>query len=236
MKNVQNNITTKKSMINMELSYRLQSLFLLSLLTCSLVSHFIMAQKNSTLIFSKDNSIQNCSCSSNVQDCDYNLANHTCSCKTILIAQTDDATYRFSDSTDLTVWFANTSVLGMLLNFTCVQNLKLSFCATNSVPADYLILFGLKKLQLYSAAQVEFTEQNVTIHNDKTKCKSSRNNESLPLLHISFLDMSLLNGYSSLKAYSVGNVTNVTEYFPHLKQVDAFLPVTSSGYTVTVIY
>ncbi|XP_037688427.1 uncharacterized protein C21orf62 homolog isoform X2 [Choloepus didactylus] len=134
-------------------------LLLISTLGIFALDSFTQGQ-NSTLIFTKENTIRNCSCSADILDCDYSLANLLCSCKTIL----PSALERTSYSSHLTIWFTDVSALGLLLNFTLVQDLKLSLCSTNTLPTEYLAIWGLKRLRISTEAKLLFPEQSLLIH------------------------------------------------------------------------
>ncbi|XP_074839546.1 exosomal polycystin-1-interacting protein [Carettochelys insculpta] len=194
------------------------------------------SQKNKTLIFTKENTIRNCSCSAEIHDCDYSLANLMCSCKTILPYTIDRGSYH----SDLTVWFTDTAVLGMLLNFTVVHYLKLSLCGTTPLPKEYLAILGLKKLRINSEVKGQFLEQNLTIYNSgdnemRDKLKVLRKDKQM-FLYISVLDTSLFNRFSLLKSYSVENVSSITDRFPSLPYSEMFSTTSNKSYVVTFIY
>ncbi|KAE8621601.1 hypothetical protein XENTR_v10004895 [Xenopus tropicalis] len=201
-------------------------LFLFSFLSFGLARNLVSGQ-NSTLLFPKDNNVRNCSCSTEIKSCEYSLANLMCNCKSQYPS-------RISYTGDLVVWFTNTSILGQLLNFTLVQDLKLSLCGALPLPTDYLAIIGLRRLEVHTANS---TEQRLIIYNhdmkpmDKT---SQHPREKTSLFHISYLDTSLFNG-QSLKAYSVEDVSSINEQFPNLPYPNAF-SVTNTSYVVTLIY
>ncbi|XP_061048882.1 uncharacterized protein C21orf62 homolog isoform X2 [Eubalaena glacialis] len=118
------------------------------------------AQQNSTLIFTKENTTRKCSCSADIRDCDYSLANLMCSCKTVLPLAVEQSSY----NDHLTIWFTDTSALGLLLNFTLVRDLKLSLCSTNILPTEYLAICGLKRLRISTEAKHPSPEQSLLIH------------------------------------------------------------------------
>ncbi|CDQ82326.1 unnamed protein product, partial [Oncorhynchus mykiss] len=182
---------------------------------------------NSTLLFDStdnSNSLRNCSCSAHIQDCDEALANLLCSCHTVLRSKLTPGGLR--EQGGLTVWLREPWVLTELLNGSVVLDLRLSFCGTGTlaIPNQYLALFGLRRLRVHSAAQdAPHLEQVLTI-------SSSRDMEGMgylsstdpaspsSVLHVSILDVSVLNGLSSLKAYSVSAtpMSTLFQYFPHL--------------------
>ncbi|KFP83025.1 Uncharacterized protein C21orf62, partial [Acanthisitta chloris] len=197
----------------------------------------VRSQKNHTLIFTKENTIRNCSCSVAVRDCDYCLANLMCNCKTVLPSTMEKTTY----NSHLTIWFTDTSLLEMLLNFTRVWDLKLSFCGTTPLPAEYLAIWGLRKLRV-NKVKGRFPEQSVTISSsssssdDKEDSLAVHNKDRQMLAYISFLDTSLFNGYSLLKSYSVENVSSIMKHFPSLLYSDVFSTSDNKSYVVTFIY
>ncbi|XP_058379007.1 uncharacterized protein C21orf62 homolog [Diceros bicornis minor] len=210
--------------------------FLISALGIFVLGCFTRGQKNSTLIFTKENTIRNCSCSADIRDCDYSLANLMCSCKTVL----PFAVERTSYNGRLTIWFTDTSALGLLLNFTQVRDLKLSLCSTNTLPTEYLAICGLKRLRVSTEAKRPSPEQSLLIHDGG----ESAPREKPMLLHkgwqacmyISFLDMALFNRESSLKSYSIENVASIANNFPHFSYFKTFPFLSNRSYVVTVIY
>ncbi|KAM4788642.1 LOW QUALITY PROTEIN: exosomal polycystin-1-interacting protein [Cyanocitta cristata] len=193
---------------------------------------FVRSQKNHTLIFTKENTIRNCSCSVAIHDCDYCLANLMCNCKTVLPSTMEKTTY----NSHLTIWFTDTSVLEMVLNFTRLWDLKLSFCGTTPLR---LAIWGLRKLRV-NKVKGQLPEQSVTIcgnnNNDKEDLLEVHNKDRQMLAHISFLDTSLFNGYSLLKSYSVENVSSIMKHFPSLLYSDVFSTSDNESYVVTFIY
>uniref|UniRef100_A0A8B9CDB8 Exosomal polycystin 1 interacting protein n=1 Tax=Anser brachyrhynchus TaxID=132585 RepID=A0A8B9CDB8_9AVES len=212
------------------------SLFLAGFLGLHIADSFVRSQKNHTLIFTKESIIRNCSCLADIHDCDYNLANLMCNCRTVLPSTMEKTNY----NSDLTIWFTDTSVLEMLLNFTRVCDLKLSFCGTAPLPTEYLTIWGLRKLRVKNKVKGQFPEQSVTIssssNNEKEDYLAMHNKDRQMLVYISFLDTSLFNGYSLLKSYSVENVSSITEYFPSLLYSDVFSTSDNKSYVVTFIY
>lgn len=195
----------------------------------------VRSQRNHTLIFTKENTIRNCSCSVPICDCDYCLANLMCNCKTVLPSAMDKTTY----NSHLTIWFTDTSVLEMVLSFTRVWDLKLSFCGTTPLPTEYLAIWGLRNLRV-NRVRGQFPEQSVTIpsssNNDKEDLLEVHNKDRQKLAHISFLDTSLFNGDSLLKSYSVENVSSIMKHFPSLLCSDVFSTSDNESYVVTFIY
>nr|XP_025840975.1 uncharacterized protein C21orf62 homolog [Vulpes vulpes]XP_025840976.1 uncharacterized protein C21orf62 homolog [Vulpes vulpes] len=212
------------------------SLLLTSALGIFIFHCFTRGQKNSTLIFTKENIIRNCSCSADVQDCDYSLANLMCSCKTVLPFAIEQTSY----DGHLTIWFTDTSALGLLLNFTLVRDLKLSLCGTNTLPTEYLAICGLKRLRINAKARGPSLEQSLLIYNNG----ESEPREKIMLLHkgwqtcmyISFLDMALFNRKSSLKAYSIENVASIANTFPYFSYFETIPILSNKSYVVTFIY
>ncbi|KFP79251.1 Uncharacterized protein C21orf62, partial [Apaloderma vittatum] len=194
-----------------------------------------MRSQNHTLIFTKENTIRNCSCSVDIRDCDYCLANLMCNCKTVLPSTMVKTTY----NSHLTIWFTDTSLLEILLNFTKVWDLKLSFCGTAPLPTEYLAIWGLRKLRV-KKVKGRFPEQSVTIYsgnnNEKEDLLAVHNKDRQMLVYISFLDTSLFNGYSLLKSYSVENISTITEHFPSLLYSEVSSTPGNKSYVVTFIY
>ncbi|XP_048348440.1 uncharacterized protein C21orf62 homolog [Sphaerodactylus townsendi] len=194
------------------------------------VECFVQDQKNNTLIFTKENTIRNCTCPDDIgnTDCDYSLANLICNCKTVL-PNTIDKTYY----NNLTIWFTDTVMLGMLLNFTAVYDLKLSLCVSIPLSIEYLTIWGLRRLQIKMKHNGQLQEQNLTIFSrcdNDVPCKGRQ-----IITYISVLHTSLFNSYSPLKSYSVENISNITDHFPSLPYSDNFF-TTNKRYVITFIY
>ncbi|XP_010904282.1 uncharacterized protein C21orf62 [Esox lucius] len=184
---------------------------------------------NRTLLFdSASNGLRNCSCPAPIRDCDEALANIRCGCRTV--PRSDLARGGLREEGGLTVWFTNPWVLAELLNGSTVADLRLSFCGAGRVshPGRYLALRGLRRLSLYSAARgAVHPEQALTIATGfgdtggvgslSSPAPSSASSSSA-VLHMSILDVSVLNGLSPLKAYSVSAppLLALPQHFPHL--------------------
>ncbi|MEE6468009.1 hypothetical protein FKM82_008140 [Ascaphus truei] len=214
-------------------------LLLLGVLGFCTIKNLVNSQ-NSTLIFAKDNNIRNCSCSTDIRNCDYSLANLMCNCKTVLFHTIDRTVSKLSYSGDLTVWFTDTATLGQLLNFTFVHDLKLSLCGAAPLPTEYLAILGLRHLRVQADAAAHLPEQSLTIYNNSDK-KAKDTPSFLPrekrsLFYVSYLDTSLFNGLSLLKSYSVENVSSITEHFPNLPYSNIISAANNNSYIVTLIY
>ncbi|XP_069492430.1 exosomal polycystin-1-interacting protein isoform X2 [Ambystoma mexicanum] len=214
-------------------------ILLLASLALSNICSIVRAQQNSTLIFAAENNIRNCSCSTDIPDCDYNLAQLMCSCKTVLLHTVRQAVPRFRYTSGLTVWFKDASTLGLLVNFTLVHDLKLSRCESTPLPTTYLAILGLRRLRVQSLSDALFAQQSLVISNDLGSnpkgSYAALSVDTKALLAIAYLDTALCNGNSSLKSYSVENVSNIGTHFPNLPYSNA-LAVSNKTYTVTLIY
>ncbi|XP_066222032.1 exosomal polycystin-1-interacting protein [Saccopteryx leptura] len=206
------------------------SLLLISMLGILVLDHLTRGQ-NSTLIFTKENIIRNCSCPVDIQDCDYSLASLLCSCKTALLWATEPLSY----SGHLTVWFTDASALGLLLNFTLVQDLKLSLCSANTLPTAYLAICGLKRLRINTEAKHPVPEQSLLIHSEPRE-KPMWHTGWQSCTYVSFLDMALFNRESSLRSYSIENVANIANNFPSFSDLKTFPILSNKSYVVTFIY
>uniref|UniRef100_A0A8C6FVB2 Exosomal polycystin 1 interacting protein n=1 Tax=Moschus moschiferus TaxID=68415 RepID=A0A8C6FVB2_MOSMO len=212
------------------------SFFLIGALGVFALNCFTRAQRNGTLIFTKENTIRKCSCSADIRDCDYSLANLMCSCKTVLPLAIEQMSY----SDRLTIWFTDTSALGLLLNFTLVRDLKLSLCSTNTLPTEYLAICGLKRLRVSTEAKHPSPEQSLLIHDGGES--ESREKPILlqrgwqTCMYISFLDMALFNRESALKSYSVANSASVASNFPYFSHLKTFPVLNNKSFVVTFIY
>ncbi|KAM3934658.1 exosomal polycystin-1-interacting protein isoform 1-T2 [Leptodactylus fuscus] len=212
--------------IRISMSFYKYQLFILGFLNLCIIKHLAHSQ-NHTLIFSKDNNIRNCSCSADIQSCDYSLANLMCNCKTIAFPKNKTGS-RLSYNGDLTIWFSDTTTLGKLVNFTFVHNLKLLLCGATTLPTEYLAVLGLRYLRVQTET---LQEQSLTI----THCSVKDRLCQVPTFHISYLDTSLFNGLPLLKSYSVENVSSIKEQFPNLP-FSSWISDTNKSYIVTLIY
>ncbi|XP_051047824.1 uncharacterized protein C21orf62 homolog [Phodopus roborovskii] len=192
--------------------------------------HFTKGQKNSTLIFTKGNAIWNCSCPVDIRDCDYSLANLVCSCKSVLPFATEQTSYH----DDLTIWFTDAATLGRLLEFTLVQDLKLSLCGSNTLPTKYLALCGLKRLRINAEAKHPSREQSLLIHSRRQGSSSYKGCQAC--VFISVLDMALFNRDSSLKSYSIDNISSLAGDFPGFPYFKTSPMPNNKSYVVTIIY
>ncbi|XP_007519770.1 uncharacterized protein C21orf62 homolog [Erinaceus europaeus] len=209
------------------------SLLLWSLLSILTLGGFSGGQ-NSTLIFTKDNITHNCSCSTDVRDCEYTLASLLCTCHTVLPLEGQGTSF----SHRLTVWFTDASALGLLSNFTLVRDLKLSQCGANPLPPVYLAICGLERLRVAAEAWRPAPEQSLLIREGQDR--ETRGEPVSPgrklCRDISFLDVTLFNRDSSLKSYSIENVTSITSDFPELSILDTVSIPNHDSYVVTFIY
>ncbi|XP_016063706.1 PREDICTED: uncharacterized protein C21orf62 homolog [Miniopterus natalensis] len=207
------------------------SLLLISTLGILALKCLSRGQHNSTLIFTKENTIRNCSCPTDIRDCDYSLASLLCSCDTALPAAAEPTSY----SGRLTIWFTDSSALGLLLNFTRVPDLKLSLCGASTLPTKYLTICGLQRLHISSQAKRSAPEQSLVLH-EEPGLKPTSPPGWHPCAYVSFLDMALFNRESSLKSYSIQNVANITSNFPYFPDIRAFPSLSNESYIVTFIY
>ncbi|XP_052014976.1 uncharacterized protein C21orf62 homolog [Apodemus sylvaticus] len=202
---------------------------LLGVLGIFALGHFTEGQ-NSTLISTEGNSIRNCSCPIDIRDCDYSLANSVCSCKSILPFALEPTSYHGH----LTIWFTDVSTLGHLLKFTLVQDLKLSLCGPDTFPTKYLAICGLKRLCIRTEARHPSREQSLLIHNRREG--SSLYEGWQAYVFISFLDVALFNRDSSLRSYSIDNISSLTRDFPDFSYFKTSPMPNNRSYVVTVIY
>ncbi|XP_053312653.1 uncharacterized protein C21orf62 homolog [Spea bombifrons] len=197
----------------------------------------LVSSQNYTLIFASDlNNVRNCSCSTLIRDCDYSLANLMCSCKTILF-QRNRTLSSLVYTGDLTVWFPNTPTLGQLLNFSLVNDLKISFCGAAPLPAQYLAILGLRHLRVKTRGA---PEQSLKLYNHEdivskdAACTDSGGRRSSH--HISYLDTSLFNRNTSLRSYSVEDVPSIADHFPNLPYPGTGSAAINVSFVVTLIY
>uniref|UniRef100_A0A8D2N919 Uncharacterized protein n=1 Tax=Zonotrichia albicollis TaxID=44394 RepID=A0A8D2N919_ZONAL len=174
---------------------------------------FVRSKKNHMLIFTKENTIHNCSLLLST------MGKNTC-------------------NSHLTIWFTHIS-LGQVLKSN-QMDLKLSFCSTTPLPVEYLDVWGLRKLQV-NKVKGQFPEQRVPIssssNNDKEDLLEVHNKDRQMLAYIFFSGyLSLFNGYSLLKSYSVENVSSIIKHFPSLLYSDVFSTSENESCVVTFIY
>ncbi|KAK9402152.1 C21orf62: Chromosome 21 orf 62 [Crotalus adamanteus] len=216
----------------MAFSAHRNNLFLIGLLSFC-VDSFMCSEKNNTLIFTKENTIRKCMCPPDtINDCDYSLANLICNCKTVLPYTVDKTYYD-----NLVIWFTETDILRILFNVTSVHNLKLSLCGTIPLTTKYLTIWGLQKLQIRSENNSQLKQQSLTISTScdngaQGKLKMSYKDKNM-ITHVAVLDTSLFNGSGPLKSYSVENISNISDQFPHL---DNFFTPSNKSCIITFIY
>ncbi|XP_068602091.1 exosomal polycystin-1-interacting protein-like, partial [Brachionichthys hirsutus] len=163
--------------------------------------------------------LRNCSCSSPVQDCDEALANTLCRCHTVLRSALPPA--GLGEPERLTVWVKELWVLQELLNRSRVGHLHLSFCGIDPMGSDYVALLGLRTLGIHSAAPgAPYPDQEMTI---APSAGVAAELEALSFdlsssLHVTLLDLAVLNGLSALKAYTVVGppARALAQNLPHL--------------------
>lgn len=193
------------------------------------LGRFTRGRHSSTLIFIKEDTVRKCSCPAAVRDCDYSLASLLCRCRAALPVAGEPASY----SGHLTVWFTDSSALGLLLNFTLVRDLKLSLCSASTLPTEYLAVCGLERLRIHTEAKRP--EQSLLLHGEPRE-RPTRHAGWQPCADVSFLDMALFNRESSLRSYSVENVANIAGHFPYFSHFGTFPSLSNKSYVVTFIY
>uniref|UniRef100_A0A3B4FHM9 Uncharacterized protein n=1 Tax=Pundamilia nyererei TaxID=303518 RepID=A0A3B4FHM9_9CICH len=158
-------------------------------------------------------SLRNCSCSAPVTDCDEVLANSLCRCHSVPRSALPRAGLR--EAGQLAVWVKELWVLEELLNGSSVGHLRLSFCGIKPVDSRYLALRGLQTLGIHSAVpQTPYPDQEMTLSPPAgvTAELDTLSFGSSSFLHMTFVDVAVLNGLSALKAYSVaGPFSEFTE-------------------------
>lgn len=172
-------------------------------------------EANGTLLFhtgAPGFSLRNCSCMAPVQDCDKDSANALCECHSVSRSALPPAGLR--ETAHLSVWIHEPWVLKELLNTSFISRLHLSFCGTEPVDSQYLVLIGLRFLRVHSAApQALYPDQQISFSPAAGATAGLSTDES-----ITFLDVAVLNGRSALKAYSVlpPLTRTLSQTFPHL--------------------
>uniref|UniRef100_A0A3Q3LMC6 Uncharacterized protein n=1 Tax=Mastacembelus armatus TaxID=205130 RepID=A0A3Q3LMC6_9TELE len=183
---------------------------------------------NTTLLFDSDvpgYNLRNCSCSTPVQDCDEALANSLCRCHTVLHSSLPPA--RLTEPGPLTVWVKELWVLEELLNRSKVVHLQLSFCGKKTMYSQYLALLSLQTLKIHTAApEARYPNQEITVSPAAVFAGELDTFSSFDYsssLHVTILDIAVLNGLSALRAYSVVGPPAATlfQHFPHLALVSA---------------
>ncbi|XP_076011309.1 exosomal polycystin-1-interacting protein-like [Genypterus blacodes] len=175
---------------------------------------------NATLLFdtgAPDYGLRNCSCSAPIPDCDEDLANSLCSCHSVLRSSLPPAGLR--EPGGLAVWLKESWVLEELLNRSMVGHLRLSFCGINPLDSKYVALLGLQTLRVHSAAPgAPYPSQEITINPSSSLHSPGSSSSFSSIIHMTFLDVAVLNGLSALKAYSVvgSPVPALSQHFPHL--------------------
>uniref|UniRef100_A0A1A7X636 Chromosome 21 open reading frame 62 n=1 Tax=Iconisemion striatum TaxID=60296 RepID=A0A1A7X636_9TELE len=156
-------------------------------------------------------SLRNCSCSVPIGYCDEALANSLCRCHTVLRSSVQ----RLQKAGLLTVWVKELWVLEELLNSSMVAHLKLSFCGMKHLQSQQLVLLGLQTLRIHSAApESPHPDQELQVVPSAATAVDLESSS----FHVTFIDVSVLNGLSALKAYSLVGLPPPTfsQNFPHL--------------------
>lgn len=177
---------------------------------------------NTTLLFdggAPGYYLRNCSCPTPVRDCDEALANSLCRCHTVLRSALPLAGLR--DPGQLTVWVKELWVLEELLNRSMIGHLQLSFCGVKPMDSQYLALLGLQTLRIHSSVpEAPYPKQEITIlpAGGVAVELEALSFDLSSSLHMTILDVAVLNGLSALKAYSVVGppAPTLSQHFPHL--------------------
>lgn len=177
---------------------------------------------NTTVLFDSGApgyNLRNCSCSMPVQDCNEALANSLCRCHTVLRSALPPAGLR--EPGQLTVWVKELWVLEELLNRSMVCHLQLSFCGIKPMDSQYLALLGLQTLRIHNAApEAPYPNQEMTMSPAAGVAAElgALSFDFSSSFHMTFLDVAVLNGLSTLKAYSVVGppAHTLSQHFPHL--------------------
>ncbi|XP_058508417.1 uncharacterized protein C21orf62-like [Solea solea] len=175
---------------------------------------------NTTLLFNSGApgcKLQNCSCSTPVQDCDEALAMLLCKCHTVSRSTLPRTGLRYPGH--LVVWVKDLWVLEELLNGSMVSHLHLSFCGMKPLDSRYLALLGLQTLRVHSAAPgVPYPNQEMNILSAGVAVELEARSFDFSSFSVTIMDVAVLNGLSSIKAYSViGPPASVfSQHFPHL--------------------
>lgn len=192
--------------------------------TSSAPTHAASPRANTTLLYESgaatSRSLRNCSCSAPVRDCDEVLANSLCRCHSVPRSVLPPAGLR--EAGLLAVWVKELWVLEELLNGSTVGHLRLSFCGIKPVDSRYLALQGLQTLGIHSAVpQAPYPDQEMTLSPPAgvTAELDTLSFGSSFFLHVTFVDVALLNGLSVLKAYSVAgpSAPTLSQHFPLLR-------------------
>lgn len=207
--------------VSSSLAWSLWLLFLLTPVAASSSTSETSVPANITLLFDSgapSYNLRNCSCSSDIRDCDEALANSLCRCHTVLRSALPSTGL---EPGRLTVWMKEAWVFEQLLNRSAVAHLRLSFCGIKPVESHYLALVGLQSLRIHSAApEAVYRNQEVTVTPDAGVAAEleALSFDSSSAFHVTFLDVAVLNGLSPLKAYSVTgpSAAALSQNFPHI--------------------
>uniref|UniRef100_A0A3Q3X323 Uncharacterized protein n=1 Tax=Mola mola TaxID=94237 RepID=A0A3Q3X323_MOLML len=176
---------------------------------------------NTTLLFGSGTpgyNLRNCSCSTPVRDCSEALANSLCRCHTVLRSSLPPGGLR--EPGRLTIWVKEMWILE-LLNRSTVGHLRLSFCGVTPVDSKHLALLGVRTLGIHSTApEAHYPNQEIAV---APAAGVATELEALSFdlsssLHMTLLDVAVLNGLSALKAYTVVGppADTISQHFPHL--------------------
>lgn len=169
---------------------------------------------NATLLFDSGSGLRNCSCSAPIQDCNEALANSLCRCHTVLRSALPRSGLRQPGR--LTVWLREAWVLEELMNSSMVAHLNLSFCGVKPLQSQQLVLLGLQSLRVLSVTPgAPYPNQEIRV---SPSAETAAEVDSSSSLHMTFVDVGVLNGLSALKAYSVVGppLQTFSQFFPNL--------------------
>ncbi|XP_053732723.1 uncharacterized protein C21orf62 homolog [Synchiropus splendidus] len=172
---------------------------------------------NSVLFLDTGAHLRNCSCSTLVRDCDEELVASSCACRTVVVAA-PPAGLRLPRR--LSVWVKEPVVVGELLGSSTIAHLRLSYCGRIPASGGTLAVLGLQTLTVRAAAPgAVLPEQTVTLSQPAGVATELEDwGVASTVSHMTAVDLTVLNGRSALKSFSVlgASAATLRQHFPDL--------------------
>lgn len=165
--------------------------------------------------------LRNCSCPVVISNCDEALANSMCCCRTVLRSSLPPADLR--ESGPLTVWVKEGWELKELLDGSTVLHLLLCSCGAEPLDGQYISLLGLRTLRVYNMAPLVLHPQQEVIVSPPERLLTRLDALWTAQDPLTVLDLSVLNGLSTLKAFRIPAEPQQLHHLRHLRLPSAQL-------------
>lgn len=178
--------------------------------------------------------LQNCSCATLIRDCGKELLESACSFHPVVKDAASPAGLRAP--WHLSVWVEGPGVVAELLGRSAVGHVCLSHCGALPSSGGTLVVLGLQTLTVRASdPDAAHPEQTVTLAPSAGVTAALRDSGGASSVsHVTVLDLTVLNGRSALKSYSVFGTSTATfhQHFPHL----ATLPVCCHAHPLLITF